>query len=593
MNTDQKNPEWAAPTAVPANKGLPLVILPTPGVDCLVSEHTMLLFKRMAASGQFFVRGGRVVKLKRRREDGVWFLDILDPTEFRSDIERVVVPLAMRNGQPKPTYCSEDLARVLLKSGQHIDLLPPVVGVNNCPLIYEHNGEVKVAGVGYNADLARLVTSGSNPLEVPLDKAVASLLEVVADFAFQSEGDKARAIASFLTPALKIGRFIKDYVPVDVAEADQSQAGKTFRQRLIAAIYNEQLAIVARPVGGVGSPDESFAHQLVAGKPFIQLDNLRGRLDSQYLESFLTSKGEFPCRLPGKPTVTILAGDTFIFITSNGVDTTSDFANRSSIIRIKKQPVGYQYRQYAEGSNILAHIEANQPYYLGCIFAVITRWQELKKPRTKEARHDFREWAQVCDWIVQELFKLPPLMEGHKDAQLRVSNPDLVLLRELALKLQEAGQLNIPQKALDLQSICDQASIPIPGLSHGAGGDADRGLKVIGMCLGRLFKMADSILVEGFRVTRQVVRTSRPDGGPMESKSYVFTRGDQEPPKNVVELSFARGAAPALPGRFFEEAPLENEGQVSPFEKPKNSEGKSAPAGKQCKTAVTPQNRPA
>jgi len=89
------------------------------------------------------------------------------------------------------------------------------------------------------------------------------------------------------TPALKLGGLIRGFVPADVAEADQSQSGKTFRQNLTGVVYNERSRVVARRVGGVGSVDESFSQALIAGRPFIQLDNFRGALDSQFIEAFI------------------------------------------------------------------------------------------------------------------------------------------------------------------------------------------------------------------------------------------------------------------------------------------------------------------
>jgi hypothetical protein len=42
----------------------------------------------------------------------------------------------------------------------------------------------------------------------------------------------------------------------------------------------------------------TFSDHLVKGRVFVQFDNVRGKLDSQYLESFLTAEGTFPARIP-------------------------------------------------------------------------------------------------------------------------------------------------------------------------------------------------------------------------------------------------------------------------------------------------------
>jgi len=85
--------------------------------------------------------------------------------------------------------------------------------------------------VGYDEDTGVLVTAGKEPAVVPLTEAVAALTKLIVEFDFQCPGDRSRAIASFITPALKIGGLIQGKVPADVAEADQSQSGKTYRQK--------------------------------------------------------------------------------------------------------------------------------------------------------------------------------------------------------------------------------------------------------------------------------------------------------------------------------------------------------------------------
>lgn len=54
-------------------------------------------------------------------------------------------------------------------------------------------------------------------------EAVELLSGLLNDFDFVTPGHRSRAIASLLTPALKLGGLIKGPVPVDVAEANASQ----------------------------------------------------------------------------------------------------------------------------------------------------------------------------------------------------------------------------------------------------------------------------------------------------------------------------------------------------------------------------------
>jgi hypothetical protein len=515
--------EWAK---VNGADGLPVLILPSGTVT--ITECAVNLFKLVAPTKRLFVRGGVVVGLVKR-DDGLLALEILRPSAARSYFEKFARLVAWRAGEGnklvlKPVTCPQEMADALLQSEEAAALLPRVQGLINCPVLREVKGQLTVGGVGYDEETRLLVTGGSMPPTVGLEEAVGALLALLEQFDFQSEGDKARAVASLITPGLKAGGFLKGRVPADVAEADQSQSGKTYRQKVIAALYNERLSLVTSREGGVGSIDESLNQALVAGRPFIQFDNFRGRFDSAHLEAFLTAEGSFPCRVPHRGEVTVPPENYFVLLTSNGVDTTRDLANRSNIIRIKKKPAGFVFAKFPEG-DLLDRVRQWQGYYLGCVFAVIREWHGRGKPVTAETRHDFREWVQVVDWIGQNLFGTVAVMEGHQQAQERVSNPALVWLRNVVLAISEAGELDRALTATDLHGLCEGADITIPGLRPGA--DEGKGKKVIGSIMAKLFRDRDSIEVEAFDVAREeryVARDNASDGGNFKSKTYTVTR---------------------------------------------------------------------
>ena len=473
-----------------------------------------------------FIRGG-VVTIIDRNDRGEYVLEILRPSAARSRFEKHGRLFAWRIGYRgkevlQPSICPEETARAIIESQEARDLLPKISGLINCPFLKAANGKLSVSGVGYDEDTGVLVTGGEKPPDVPFNEAVVALTKLVSEFDFQCPGDRSRAIASFIAPALKIGGLIQGKVPADVAEADQSQSGKTYRQKLVAAVYNENVSIVSQKIGGVGSVDESLSARLVEGRPFIQFDNFRGRVDSGHLEAFLTAEGSFPARVPYRGEVQIDPDRFFIFLSSNGVETTRDMANRSSIIRIRKRQ-RFTYSNFPEG-DLLSHIRANQSYYLGCVFAVIEEWYRGGRLRSGELRHDFRDWCQTLDWIVQNLFKAAPLMEAHQGAQERVSNPGLTFVRKLCLALEAEDSLETPLIASQLYEIAEIAGIEVPGLWVA---DEDRARKVIGSIMAKVFSNGDTVELDGFRVVREESTRDRADntvGGSYRVKSYVFTK---------------------------------------------------------------------
>ena len=391
----------------------------------------------------------------------------------------------------------------------------------NAPVLVEKGEHVAVLPSGWHDHAGGIfVLRGKAPAVVPIKEAAAALLDLLAEFDFVTPGDKSRAIASLVTPALKLGGWITGHHPADVAEADQSQSGKTYRQKLQMALYNEQPYFVARRIGGVGSLDESYSQALLSGRPFVMIDNVRGRLDSQLLEMALTAGGHIPCRTPGRAEIMVDVRHVFHLLTSNGVETTADFANRSSIIRIRRR-ARHTFRQFTEG-DLLNHVRARQAYYLGCVFTVIEQWKAHGKQSTRDTRHDFREWAGVLDWIVQNVLGLAPLLDGHEAAQRRVSNPAMTWLRLVALAVEAAGRIGDELNASMIAELCGEHDVEVFGAKPGADEIGQR--KAIGSTMARVFKDRPEVEIDRFLVTRTERNEAREGGGTYLAKYYRFTR---------------------------------------------------------------------
>ncbi len=491
----------AAETASPMAKSETLIELP--GGDVSIKAAAEKIFARIGNAHGLFYRGGRVHEIAANPDDKKR-LDPITPAQFRSRLEsygRVCAWRTGTNGEKvlKPTLCPEETARALLESVPARELLPNVSTLSACPVLANTGDEMRVLGPGWHPLGGGLfVTGGETPPRVPLGEAVKALAAMLADFDFSSLGDRSRALASFIAPALRFGSWLLNPLPVDIGEADASQSGKTYRQKVVAAIYRETCNVVVQRAGGVGGLDESLSQKLIDGRPFILFDNLRGRLDSQFLESILTAPGSMPARVPHRGEVQVDPRGFVFQITSNGVETTRDLANRASMVRIRKRPPGFVFRTYPEG-DLYAHVTANQPYFLGCVFAVVAEWAGKGQPRTGETRHDFREWAQALDWIVQNVFSAAPMLDGHEDARQRVSDPRRNWLRSVCIAMRDKNRTG-ELYAAQLAEFAIESDLLPPGVRP----DADEGIvsRAIGKVMAGAFADAEEVEIDGFRVQR-------------------------------------------------------------------------------------------
>lgn len=499
-----------------------------PGTNVPISETAERLFQHLRHRGGLYNRGDQLVEVAQN--NGEYGFRTVTPAAAVSRFEdhaRFILVRPGPQGEPIsiPTSLSEQQARLLLESRHRRQLLPTIRGLLKFPLLVERNGELVALHPGFDCATGLFIESRAAVEEVPLAEAVGLLLDLLADYEFHSDGDRSRAVASFLTPALKFSGLIDGPIPIDVAEADDSQAGKSFRQTLVPALYNHAMAILATSSRGVGSIDEAMDAQLIKGSPFIQIDNLRGKLVSQRLESIITANGEYIARAAYTANTTVDTAKVMFFISSNGFEATVDLANRASIIRQRKRP-GHQWRTFA-GRNLREHIKANLPRYQGAVAAVVREWHRQGKPRTDTTGHSFQSWAQPLDWIVQNLFRLPPLLNGLSEARDRAASPNLSFLRQIVLRWVASPRHTDSPTATMIVALCDEESIEIPGLR--ATNNEKAAAQQVGRVMATLFREEGQVEVDNYRVTRQTAHVQSEGNNNMESRSYRIERLDGQP----------------------------------------------------------------
>jgi hypothetical protein len=505
---EYRHRDGASHEASPSACDIPATVFPVPAGGISFTKCAEIIFPAMAEKKRLFMRDRVIHEIVTSRGEAD-FLAPVTPERFVNLVEgfgRRVARREIKQGGGDITWRGTTFplasAKALLASDVAGDTLPRISQLVNCPVLTKEGTKLSR---GYHDHCGgTYIGRGDDPPEVPLKPAIEALETLLADFAFTTPSDRARALASLLSPALKSGGWIDDDFPLDVAEADQSQSGKTYRQTLVARLYGERAVSIAPAKGGVGSLDESISAAMVKGRPFITLANFRGRLDSTILEEATRGSGRVTCRVPFHASTEIETRPFNWQLSTNGAEFTRDIANRSVITRIRKQPEGYAFRTFPEG-DLLAHVEANQGFYLGAVFAVLRAWRAHGCPTTAERRHDFRRWCQALDWIVQNILGTPPLLDGHREEQARTANPALQWLRDVALAAKGANQIGRQLSTSDLCSVAEDAGIEFPGNPASREEPAQRAGKI----LGRLFRETEgrAVSVDRFEVSREQIST--------------------------------------------------------------------------------------
>lgn len=509
---------------------IPCDIFPVPAGEIghdLASRH---IFTVIAPSNRLFMRGSIVHEVAVEDGDSHAMVPVASK-RLVSLIETFGAKVMRREAREDGTLrwrsatFPNSSADVALASNGAREFLPRIRQLVSAPvLIHDAENGVKVIHKGYHQHAGgTYVTGGDDVPTIDLSTAVNLLQKALADFDFPDGGDASRALASLISPAMKIGGWIDDDFPLDLAEADQSQSGKSYRFKVIHAIYREHPSAITQAAGGVGSLDERVSRALITGRPFISFDNFRGRMDSQIMETAIRGLGKVAAR--ALRTEADIDCTPFLWqLSTNGAELTRDLANRAVITRIRKRADNHSFQVFPEG-DLLCHIRANQPIYLGSVHAIIREWVRHGMPMTTEGRHDFRTWCRVMDWIVQNIFEFPPLLDGHREEQMRTANPRLQWLRDIMRAILNDGHNGKTLTASDFGEAAEDHDLPLPGNKSSSESIDMR----VGRLLGRLFKDAgdDVISIDGMHITRIKEHEYDPIRKEhRERKQYIIATGE-------------------------------------------------------------------
>lgn len=513
----------------PRHLSKPTVLLP--GDDVTINQSAAELGKLLGRSDEIFLKNEELVQLINSHK-GLEF-EIISPAMACSLFEEFAFLERLADKGEVPDIASESDARRILGCRKFRDKIKRIGLLSNCPVLVNHDNELVVI-TGYDRR-SETLAFGQPPIDMSARDAVCLLTRAMADFWYPSAGDQSRAFASLITPGMVFGGLLKGRAPIDFGEADDSQAGKGYRQKMIAAIYNIKPEVITQEDGGIGTIRDLFSGAMRRGASMIIFDNLRGAFDSRFIESAAT-EDYVNLRSAYSKQIKADMRRTLIQMTSNKFESSVDLSNRASIVRIKKRPGWYRFHNFLPGVDqaddstefmeVLDHIRANQPLYLGAVFAIIREWWRLGKQEDRSVRHDFRDWAWKLGWIVKNIFGAAPLDEGHHEIQRRISNPAENWLRDVSVGLIRHGQAGKWLRSGDIAKFVVEHGIETKGIDSGADlhedSDYRKASGAIGFRMKAVIGELESFVIDSYHIEKRTVI----DANRREVKEYRFSSTD-------------------------------------------------------------------
>jgi hypothetical protein len=393
-----------AEVAAPAGKARPIIM--TTGVPLRTKIRQSE--RALAAANdppQLFVRGGLLSRF-RRNERGEPVIEVLGDAALRVHLTESAD--FMRSSGKAPVHVDPpiEVSKTLLAKGTWSRAFPALVGIVEVPVL--RPGGTELHTPGYDAPTA-LIYEPAMGLQVPdipdqpsqeqVRTAAQFILdEVLVDFPFQGDADRAHAMAAILTPIVRPA--IRGCVPLILLDAPRAGTGKTLIAGVVAiGATGRSAEIMTAPAHDEAEWRKRLTSVLRENSNgVILIDNLPDVLRSAQLAAVLTAE-TWRDRVLGLSQTLVLPQRATWLATGNNIKLGGDLPRRCVRVRMDARMArpwerrGEQFRH----PHLLAWVRAHRGEVLAALLTVARGWYVAGEPVPADAPTlgSFEDWARV------------------------------------------------------------------------------------------------------------------------------------------------------------------------------------------------------
>jgi len=366
-----------------------------------------------------------------------------------------------------------------------------IEGVHQSPTM-DTAGNI-VSERGYNAalklyiDTKAAVTVPDAPTDEQAGAALALLDDLLADFCFERDADKANAVALLLTAVLR--PMISGNVPAFCIHAPVQGSGKTLLGKTIIAAATGREPFAMTYADDEAENSKRLDAAVLAGTPVIFLDNVKSRVTNTALAALLTSP-DYSLRILGESKTASVHSTSLILLTGNNPQFDADNGRRVISIRLDPNAEHPELLLGKDGSkwrhpDPIAYAVENHAALVGAVLTFAKRWHTQGKTTGGKTLGSFDNWARIIGGI----------LEG-------AGNHDFL------------GNLDD-----FLQGSADDTLAAFVAVWHEAKGDAPADAKELGELaiehgidirrMGPFLKQHTGRIVDGFKITSERLRPTR------------------------------------------------------------------------------------
>ena len=406
-----------------------------------------------------FQKGGALVRIAGTGAQGR--IEALGDTAMYGILARSANWLRVTEEAVLAAPPSRDTARDMMVNPD--PALPPLESVVRTPTFGKDAALIIAAGY-HRADALWMFSDES--LEIPEVPIIPSreqvahargLLvdELLGDFPFVSDSDRAHAVAAILLPFLQ--RIIGDLAPIHLIEAPTQGSGKGLLASLIS-IVSTGSASEGRTVPE--SEDEvrkMITAELITGRPIILLDNLseKRKLDSAALASVVTLPW-WTDRLLGESTMLHLRNNALWLMTGNNPRLSGEMSRRCIRLRIDPRIDMPWLRAGFKHPLITEWARENRSALVHAALTVVQAWIAAGKPLHATRLGSFESWSGIMGGVL-EVAGIPGFLCNLNELY-EAADTDGQMWREFTGTWWEAYREE-PKKVGELNQFCEERDL--------------------------------------------------------------------------------------------------------------------------------------
>lgn len=450
----------------------------------------------LAQTGDYFQSGGLIVKVGTDPMTGGVGLVAQTDADLTLALSRAAEwERADKNGGAKWIRANphSNVIRLLLQM-QTYDHLPPLRGIARQPMLGHDDRLVTTTGYDDQSQLYCAFDGAAFARQAPTEtnarEALARLCDLLCEFRFASERDKATALAAILTAVLRpsLGR-----APAFHIRAPSPGSGKSLLSDVIARFAGAGHPAKLSYPRTEEEATKALLAALIEAPAVIDFDDMTVDWRPWGAVNRLLTSPTMTDRILGVSKMATVSTDVLVLGSGNNTGPTGDLCRRVLVIDLDtgdESPVTIRYQ-----GDPLAAVEANRAAYVADALLIVEAWLHAGKPRADiapVASYGGR-WTDFCRHPLVWLGLCDPA-EGLIE-QLR-DDPDLVTLARLL----EAWHASLSSKPVTVRALVGDAdgdlAEAIEELPFVEGGPVNRSK------LGHYLKRNCGRPVNGFRLEK-------------------------------------------------------------------------------------------